>query len=207
MKNNILKCSHRILRFTIASALTLGLSASAMAGAPTDFVKGQTTEVTELLKKKESKARAKKLDKILQQSVDFRELAARSLKGHWEKQTPEAQEEFLSLLQRMLEANYATKLSGKQLGKDYSVEYLDEKTRDDLAIVKTRIVIKKENKPVSYKLTKKGDAWIVFDIVIDDISLEETYRESYTAIIDDEGWDSLISRMKDKIKELEAANK
>ncbi len=199
--------SHRLVRLVLTSALMLGVSSTALAGPPTDFVKGQTKDVTKILSQKESKARAKKLDKILQKSVDFRELAARSLKGHWEKQTPEAQEEFLTLLQRMLEANYTSKLSGKTLGKDYSVEYLDEKTRGDLAIVKTRVVLKEDNKPVSYKLTKKGDGWIVFDIVIDDISLEETYRESYTAIIEDEGWDSLITRMKAKIEELEAANK
>lgn len=199
--------SQRVLRLAVTSAFTFGLSASALAGPPTDFVKSQTKDVTKILSKKETKARAKKLDKILQQSVDFRELASRSLKGHWEKQTPEAQEQFLNLLQRMLEANYTSKLSGKKLGEDYSVEYLDEKTRGDLAIVKTRVLIKEDKKPVSYKLTKKNDTWIVFDIVIDDISLEETYRESYTAIIEDEGWDSLIDRMKAKVVELEAANK
>ncbi len=201
---NLSRISKNIL--SSGFALLVGLSAStALAGPPTDFVKGKTKDVTSILAKKESKARAKKLDKILQQSVDFRELAARSLKGHWEKQTPEAQQEFLDLLQRMLEANYSSKLSGKQLGADYSIEYLDEKTRGDLAIVKTKVMVKEDTKPIAYKLTKKDSGWIVFDIVIDDISLEETYRESYTAIIEAEGWDSLISRMKEKIKELESA--
>lgn len=201
---------HRVSKSLLNLGCTLALcfsAGTAFAGAPTDFVQGKTKEVTGILAQKESKARAKKLDKILQQSVDFRELAARSLKGHWEKQSPEAQQEFLTLLQRMLEANYSSKLSGKQLGSDYSIDYLDEKTRGELAIVKTSVVVKEDKKPISYKLMKKEDGWIVFDIVIDDISLEETYRESYTAIIEEEGWDSLITRMKAKIKELEAANK
>ena len=191
----------------ILAVLLLGLAAPALAGEPTDFVKGQTAKVTDILSQPESKKRAKKLDTILQATVDFRELAARSLKGHWEERTPEEQEEFLRLLQEMLEANYASKLSGQTLGEDYEIEYTGEKTRKNLAIVKTRIRAGEDLKPVEYKLIRrdKGE-WIVFDIVIDDISLEETYRESYTEIIKEEGWDSLIQRMKDKIKEIEAAN-
>ena len=199
--------SRHLTRSLLAAAVLCMTASTALAGPPTEFVQGQTKEVTSILSQKETKARAKKLDAILQRSVDFRELASRSLKGHWEKQTPEAQQEFLTLLQRMLEANYTSKLSGKQLGKDYSVEYLDEKTRGDLAIVKTSVTVQEDRKPVAYKLTKREDGWIVFDIVIDDISLEETYRESYTAIIEEEGWGTLISRMKDKIKELESAGK
>lgn len=200
--------NHRKVRKYLAGALfsvvALGFALPAFAGPPTDFVKGKTARVTKILSKPESKRRAKKLDKVLQATVDFRELAARSLKGYWEERTPEEQQEFLDLLQRMLEANYAKKLSGKKIGKDYKIEYLEEKTRGELAIVKTRVSAGEEVKPVDYKLIKRGDEWICFDIVIDDISLEETYRESYTEIIKAEGWDSLIKRMKAKIEELES---
>ena len=184
----------------------VALSASfAFAGPPTDFVKERTKAVSSVMVQKESKKRQAKLQTVLEESVDFRELASRSLRGYWEKRTEAEQNEFLSLLERMLRANYSKKLSGKRLDQDFKVVYTSEKARGDLAVVKTKVVVKKDERPVNYKLIKRGEKdWIVFDIIIDDISLEETYRESYTEIIKDEGWNSLISKMKDKIKELEA---
>ena len=195
--------------FVLAMWIVLGLATPALAGPPTDLVKERTAKVTKILSQKESKKRAQELDAVIQQTIDFRELASRSLKGYWEKRSAEEQQEFLTLLQELLQANYEGKLKGKTLDKDYAIEYLDEKTRDKLAIVRTRIVANKEAKPVAYKLLQReeGAGWIVYDIVIDDISLEETYRESYTEIIKDEGWDALISRMKDRAKELRAPAK
>ncbi len=189
----------------LTALFCVGIALPAFAGEPTDFVQKKTGKVTKLLQRKDNKRRAEKLDEILQATVDFEELAARSLGEYWKERSEEEQQEFLSLLQQMLRANYSKKLSGKKLGKDYEISYKDEKTRDTLAIVKTVVQTKEETKPVSYKLIKREEGWIVFDIVIDDISLEETYRESYTEIIRTDGWDALIQAMRDKIKELESA--
>lgn len=187
----------------IALMISLAMASPALAGEPTKIVKKRTAQVTKILSQKESKKRAKKLNSVLQQTIDFRKLAERSLKGYWEKRTEAEQKEFLGLLQQLLQANYEKKLQGKVLGKDYKVVYGAEKTSKDgsKAIVRTKIVYKKDSKPVAYKLMKnEGKKWIAYDIVIDDISLEETYRESYTEIIKEEGWPALIKRMKDKVK-------
>ena len=203
----------RAMRRAPAAIVTcLVLIAAAMpafAGEPTDVVKARTQDVAGVLVKPDSAKREKELDQALKKSVDFRELAARSLKGYWEKQPADQQQIFLDLLQRMLEANYTAKLSGKRLDKDYKIEYVKERERGELAVVKTMVAFDGDRRPVDYKLLKRpGDKeWTVFDIVIDDISLEETYRESYTEIIRAEGWDSLIKRMKDKAEELETADK
>jgi phospholipid transport system substrate-binding protein len=184
--------------------MTMLLAAPAWAGAPTDYIKARTAVVAEILGKAESKQRADELNKALTETVDFRELAGRALKGHWTKRTPEEQQEFLDLLQRMLRANYQKKLQGKKLERDYTLTYTDEKIRKEIALVKVDVVLKDGKKPLVYKLLQRGGSWVVFDIVIDDISLEETYSEDYTAIIVDEGWPALIQKMKDRVKELEA---
>lgn len=185
------------------AALLIALAGTtAWAGPPTDYVKKKTGTVTDTLEKPDSKKRQKNLHKILEETIDFRELASRALGEHWEARTPEEQQQFLDLLQELLQANYEGKLEGSSLGEDYEIKYLEEKTRGDKAIVKTMVVTKEEEKPVDYKLVEKEAGWTIFDVVIDDISLEETYRESYTEIIEKEGWDSLIKRMKDKAKEL-----
>lgn len=190
-----------------AVVLSIGLSASLAWATPTDYVKKRTDDVTKILSKKDSKKRQEQLKDVLQQTIDFRELASRALGQHWTARTPEEQQEFLDLLQELLQANYEGKLSGKTLGKDYEIKYADEKVRVDKAIVKTVVVAKEESKPVDIKLVKKGEDWSIYDVVIDDISLEETYRDSYVEIIEKEGWASLIQRMKDKAAEIRTADK
>lgn len=182
------------------------ISASAWA-SPTDYVKKRTDEVTKVLSQKDTSKREDKLRSVLLETIDFRELASRALGEHWSSRTPEEQQEFLDLLQELLRANYEGQLSGRQLGKDYEIKYGDARERNDMAIVKTVVVAKDETKPVDYKLVKKGDAWSIYDVVIDDISLEETYRDAYVEIIKKEGWPSLIQRMKDKAEEARTAPK
>ena len=122
----------RTLMLTLALCFT---SAAALAGEPTDFVTKKTSQVTSILSKKESKSRAKKLDAVIQKTIDFEALAARSLKGYWEKRSQEEQQEFLGLLQQLLQSNYEKKLSGKTINKDYTIKYLSEASRGNVAIV------------------------------------------------------------------------
>ncbi len=198
------KLQRTLTTLILAAGILLAAASTAWAGPPTEFVKKNAKEVSQLLHEKESKQRQQKFSKKLNEIVDFRELSSRALGEYWKKRTPQEQQQFLDLLQQLLEANYRKKLEGKTLGQDYKIQYLDEKTRGDLAIVKTRVAWKNGSKPASYKLIKKKDGWVVYDIIIDDISLVETYRDSYTDIIKKEGWDSLISRMKQKAAQLDS---
>lgn len=198
----------RYIRTTLV-ALTLGsavlFALPAHAGSSTDFIKKTSNEVTTLLQKKDSKQRQEQFSAKLNATVDFRELAARALGDYWTEQPAEEQQKFLDLLQELLEANYRDKLGAQQMGKDYTIDYTDERERDNMAIVKTRIKSKEHARPVSYKMLKKEKGWVVYDVVIDDISLVETYRDAYTGIIKKEGWDSLINRMEKKVAQLEKA--
>ena len=191
----------------LTATFTVGALSPAFAGEPTEFVKDNAQEVSKLRRQEESKQRHQKFSKKVNEVVDFRELASRALGEHWKKRSAEEQKKFLSLLQELLEANYRQKLEGKTLGEDYEINYLEEKTRGDLAFVKTEVKWKEGKKPASYKLMKKDGEWIAYDIIIDDISLVETYRDAYTKIIEEDGWDELISRMEQKAQQLRAQKK
>jgi phospholipid transport system substrate-binding protein len=198
----------RLCTYLSASVLAIGLLLASTglvwAGEPTKFIEKNAAEVSDLLRQQDSQERQAKFSEKIDEVVDFRELASRALGEHWKARTDEEQQQFLDLLQELLEANYRDSLQGNTLGEDYEIEYLDERTKDSLAIVKTRIKWEEDDRPVDYKMIEKEGAWVIYDIVIDDISLEETYRESYTEIIEQEGWDELISRMKERAEALRA---
>jgi phospholipid transport system substrate-binding protein len=198
-------------RWLISASLACGfvLTASTVwAGEPTDFIKRQAERVDDVMAENEaSEARAEAFAEIIDEVVDFRELASRALGTHWKEQSEDNREQFLDLLEKLLRANYKSKITGEKLGEDYNIEYLEEKKREDRAFVATRVVwgdADNERKPLDFKLMKKKKGWVVYDMVIDDISLEATYRDSYTEIIEEEGWDALIEKMKKRIEQLRA---
>jgi phospholipid transport system substrate-binding protein len=53
----------------------------------------------------------------------------------------------------------------------------------------------------------KGQEWLVYDVVVEEVSLISNYRSTYNEIVRREGMDGLLKRMEQRIRELKAANK
>ena len=58
--------------------------------------------------------------------------------------------------------------------------------------------------PLNYKMYSKDGNWLVYDVIIEGVSLISNYRSSYQTIVKQEGFDGLMAKMKAKIKELDA---
>ncbi|MBA2663936.1 MAG: ABC transporter substrate-binding protein [Bradymonadaceae bacterium] len=194
-----------ILHAALAVVLLITFSSSAFAQvqSPKDFIQSRANEISAVLAEPDSPKRTERLTGAVHRTVDFSELASRALGEHWVKRTDVERQEFLDLLQRLLQANYSNQIEGRRLGKDYNIDFGEERIRDGRAVVRTNVTYNKKKHPVVYRLTQKKDAWVVYDIVIDDVSLEETYREGYTPIIEQDGWSGLIDLMKERLVELE----
>lgn len=191
----------------VVSLAVLVFATAAFAGPPTDFVKSKSETLFSIVNEDPGPARTTKLKKEARTLVNYSILAKRSLGKHWTARSPEERKTFISLLEELVEINYADRFQQKAKDAKYKVDYLAEKVRESskMAIVKTKVSYGKESFTLDYKLlnTKKGstNSFIIFDTVFDDISLEETYRASYVPIIEKEGWASLITRMENKLKE------
>lgn len=201
-----MKSTTRIKRRVIGLATTAVLamvSSSAWADAPAEVVEERTAAIAKVLEKPDSEARNAELSRELNKTLDFAFLASQAFGEHWEARTPEERTEFLDLLQRMLQRSYEDRLSGRTLNEDYTITYGDERTRDSRAFVRGEVTREGKTYPVVYRLYRDGESWRIYDLVIDDISLEETYREGYVPIIEDSGWSELIRLMRERIEELE----
>ena len=60
---------------------------------------------------------------------------------------------------------------------------------------------KKVKIALEYKMLWKGDHWVVYDVVTDEQSMLENYRAEFNKIINKEGFDALMKRMKKKLDE------
>ncbi len=184
---------------------TMMLSAGTVwADSPNAEVERQTEAVAQVLAEPESPQRTDTLARTIDEGLDFAYLASLALGEHWEQRTDEERDQFLTLLRRLLLANYEDRLAGHQLEEDYTVEFEEGRQRGDRAFVAAEITHKDRTEPVVYRLYRDDDGdWRIYDLVVDDISLEETYREGYVPIIEDHGWEELIRRMQRRVEQLE----
>lgn len=207
-----MKTSYQLLRQSRQIATTLGFlvalvvlcsSTVALAATPEAVVQERTEAVAKVLAEPESPTRTARLAQEIDQTIDFNYLAARAFGEHWEVRTREEQEEFLTLLRRLLQQNYSDRFQGRQLGQDYRIAYEEARVRGRRAFVRAEITYRDRREAVIYRLHRDGNQWRIYDFVVDDISLEETYRDGYVPIIEEDGWEELIDLMKERLKEME----
>jgi phospholipid transport system substrate-binding protein len=189
--------------------MTAGIMLAAAHGAsadmsPTDSIRGSVDSILALLKNKEmdQATRRKEMRKVINGRFDFRAMSQRTLATNWKKASSEQKQEFVQLFAQLIENTYIGRIEAYTNEK---VDYPGEKVKGKKAVVETLILTASADIPINYKVyRKKNGEWWVYDVIIEGISLISNYRSSYQEIVSKEGFDGLIAKMKDKIKELES---
>jgi phospholipid transport system substrate-binding protein len=139
--------------------------------------------------------------KIANEIFDFGEIARRSLGRYWQPLSEAQRTEFVGLFGDLLERSYISKID---LYGGEKIVYSGESMDGDIAIVRTKIITKNGTEvPVDYRLFRRGDRWLVYDVNIEGVSLVSNYRTQFNKIIQTGGYDSLVGRMKSKQSEFE----
>ena len=174
----------------------------ALAGEPTEAIRGAIDRGVEVLKNaklSDRKERAQVIDRlrqILYPQFDFREMAMRSLATHWRAIDAQQQKEFVAVFTKLLEKNYADQID---LYDGQQVIYTGENIDGDCAVVDSRLVAKDKQKySVSYKLHKVDGKWRIYDVVAENISVVNNYREQFNRTILNSSFPELLKTMKQK---------
>jgi phospholipid transport system substrate-binding protein len=172
------------------------------ADGPKDQTKDTIDKVLIILKNKElkkssmTKQRRAMIRKEIGARFDFAEMSKRSMGMHWQKRTPVEKKEFVSLFSDLLERTYIDKIEGYSNEK---VMFEDQILDGDYATVKTKIITPKNGEiPITYRLFRHGDQWLVYDVSVEEVSLVSNYRKQFNQIIKDKSYEELVQRLKDK---------
>ena len=190
----------------LAAGLLLLLGAPrAWAGAPSDQLKTQIDRAVKVLDdlagKKDTKVQERRaaVRKIANEIFDFGETAKRSLARHWTPRTPAEREEFVRLFADLLERSYISRI---ELYGGEKIAYVGETIDGDQAVVRTRLVTKQGTEiPVEYRMRLRDGKWLVYDVVIEGVSLIANYRAQFNKIITTSSYEELVKRMKTKQEE------
>jgi phospholipid transport system substrate-binding protein len=189
----------------LAGLLVLLVAREARAGAPTEQLKGAIDRVLKTLEEPSLKATGKtkerrsEVRKIADDIFDFTETAKRSLARHWQGRTGKEREEFVVLFGDLLERSYISKI---ELYGGERILYVGESVDSDQATVRTKIITRQGTEvPVDYRMLKRGDRWLVYDVSVEGVSLINNYRTQFNKIIQTSSYAELVKRMKTKQEE------
>jgi len=180
--------------------LIFGLVTPSLAGEPTDHIRKTTDKMITILNdpvlKNNVEERRKMLRNAVNERFDWREMAQRSLADHWKSRTEEEKEEFVPLFTDLLESAYMNRIENYSGDK---VSYDDEKVQGDYSLVKVRIFTDKQVYiPVVYKMKKKGQEWMIYDVSIEGVSLVKNYRQQFDTVILSSSYQGLLEKLKEK---------
>ncbi len=202
----------RMGAMVLAGVLVVGLSsAPAAAGVPTDQLKGAVERVLKTLDDPALKGDARlgvrrvAVRKIANEIFDFGEIAKRSMARHWQPLSEAQRTEFVGLFADLLERSYISKI--ETYGGE-KIQYTAERADGEFATVSTRIVTKNGTEvPVDYRMIKRADRWLVYDVSIEGVSLVSNYRTQFNKIIQTTSYNELVSKLRNKQDELLAEDK
>jgi phospholipid transport system substrate-binding protein len=195
VKSKLLACLTGIFILSVPSLL--------WAGKPMDEIRVAVIQALQILKEPKVKSNHERkeldgrLEKIIDPVFDFREMAKRSLGIHWRDLTPEERQEFVPLFKDFLSSVYLGRI-GFYNGE--KVRFTGETVGKNYAEVDTQVVAKNGDQvPVVYMLKRTDGDWKVYDVVIDNVSIDNNYRSQFDRVISQLSYKALVKRMKQKI--------
>ncbi|MEN8131199.1 MAG: ABC transporter substrate-binding protein, partial [Pseudomonadota bacterium] len=186
----------------LAFILLLVLTATAKAAqGPKEQVETTVSAVLGVLKdgSMERETRRDKIRALIQARFDFRTMSQRTLATYWKKATVQEQDRFVELFSRLLEWTYIGRIEAYS---NETVKYTGERIKKDRALVDTFIVTASTDIPIDYKLLKNGNQWLVYDVIIEQVSLVRNYRGTYRSIVKRHGIGGLLEKMEQKIQQM-----
>ena len=188
--------------------VALIISTSVLADlAPDELVRKTADDVINELKKDKDikegdRAKIYKLaeEKILP-NFDFKRICRLVLGKNWRSMTVDQRNVFQIEFRGLLLRTYAIALS-KFRDQTIELKPLRMKSSDKIVLVKTEIT-QSGGQPidVNYALSNSTGKWLVFDIVIEGVSLVTNYRSQFASQVKKNGIEGLLKKLSEKNNE------
>lgn len=205
---------HSSLRVFGAVLLLLSLTASfssALAAAPDQARPTLEKSITRVLKlvqqpgfsdpQRRAAIRAD-IEAEARKIFDFEEFSSRTVGIAWRNFSPQQKALFSDSFADLLLVTYLDKVKGYDGER---IAYNGEAFSPEGDRVEIRTVITLKNgkaTPVAYRMLAKNDAWWVYDVLVEGISLVKNYRTQFQEILSKGAPEQLIERVNEKARAL-----
>ena len=176
---------------------------NALASPVQDQLKITIDNILEILRDPALKGDEKKAERrallriIIHKRFSFAKMSQQSLARHWKKRSDEEKKAFIVMFGQLLEDIYVSKI---ETYTDEKVIYVKELVKKKKAQVYTKIVTETIEIPINYRLFKaKSGSWMVYDLVIEGVSLVGNYRSQFDQILQKGSYEKLVESLEKKL--------
>lgn len=193
-----------VSNYLLAAIMLASAAVYAADAGPDALVKSTADEVLAILKKDadiksgDQQKAIQLIDAKVLPHFDFAYMTQLAVGKNWARATPAQKQQLISEFRRLLVRTYSSSLTEY---RNQTIEYKPSNVAPNAneATVKTLI-----NQPggqplaIDYSMHKVNNAWKVYDIVVDNVSLVTNYRNSFSTTVRQSGIDGLIKMLADR---------
>ena len=174
--------------------------------SPTDVVKALVNPALQILNDHSTalKDRQQKLRQLVSGDVfDYTAMARSALGFHWKDLNDQQRQDFTQTFTAFLRDSYISRI------QDFSVQQVNYLGESDLGNGNTEVktTVQQPNAAaatqLNYMLRKDNGKWLIYDVTVDNISIAANYRNQFNRVINNQGFDTLMSDLKRKQQGLE----
>jgi len=199
----------RFLIGLIAALCAMAVPTGAQGMTPPDaLAKSVTDEVLAVLRTDRDiqAGNQKKVVDLVEKKVlphfNFVRMTQLAVGRHWREASPEQQKKLVGEFRMLLVQTYAATFAAY---RDQAIEYRPLRMQpDDTDVVVRSLINQSGGKPVTvdYKMQKSDTGWKVYDVVVGDLSLVQSYRGSFNTEVQKGGIDGLLKALTEKNRQL-----
>ncbi len=176
--------------------VALGLPISpAAAESPRAFVQGILDQTMAIQNDPslDARARSRAIHEVIGRSFDFPVMAKDTLGSVYGQISAAERQEFTSTFGYLFQAAY-TRMVLNFLKKE-NIQYGPERQESGRARVDTTMVRPNENIPVTYLMHAAAGGWLLYDVMVDGVSILNTYRTQFSQVIRTKSFGYLLNQM------------
>jgi phospholipid transport system substrate-binding protein len=185
-----------IISLTLVAIWILVLPAE--AESPTAYVRGilDKTMAVQNDASLDAKARSRAIHQIIAQSFDFPMMARDTLGATYGQISAGQRQQFTNTFDYLFQDSYSRLVLN--FLKRENIQYGQERQEGGKARVDTSIVRTNDTIPVTYLMHSTSRGWLLYDVVVDGVSILENYRNEFGRVIRSNSFGFLLNRMEEQ---------
>lgn len=205
--NKILK--PLLIAFAVLFFYQSGSHAAYTADQPIEQIKSTVDQAITILNddslkgKDKHRVRQKQLFNLVDQRFNFQLMARLALGDTWTTVDKNERRHFVELFSELLKNTYIRRVesySGEQ------IVFTRQIVKNNLALIFSKYEKNNQDFTINYKMQNNNGKWLVYDVVIEGVSVIKQYRRQFAQILQNETMQGLIKRLDEKVKELVQAS-
>jgi phospholipid transport system substrate-binding protein len=171
---------------------------AALAETPTGYVRGILTQVMAIQSDpaQSTQTRSQAIHRIIERNFDFTLMARDSLGPAYERLSGAQRQQFTQTFSYLFQDSY-TRLVLNFLKKE-NIQYGKETTTGNKARVETAIVRTNESIPVTYLMHTAPQGWVLYDVIVDGVSILQNYKTQFAQVIRTQSFEFLLKKMQEQ---------